>query len=259
MLRTRDYFLLLVVIIFLLVAIGTTAITRTSPLGENGNADITFGTESPTEFSAEISGGIETTRSERLFALREKIQTDSNLSLYAQPEPEEVPVAEEVVPENNSGITEEIRCPQYAAVAPAWNTTGVKVEVIEGLRLVYRENQSPPQAAGTSSVAVSPSKDILLKLPVRTASQGSTNCIPSTVIGVTIGGSLIKNSDAGLYAPFGEGTILGYALDGYPIYGTSAAAVDACGGRTVGGQYRYQLSADRETILNCFSGLPVSL
>lgn len=259
MLRTRDYFLLLVVIVFLLVAIGTTTITHNWAAVENNNTEVTFVSDTPTEFSAVVAGDMKTERTERLFALREKIQSDTNLSLYEQPEPEEQPVEEVLTSEDALNLTQEIQCSGYTNTTPVWSPTGLKVEEIEGLRLVYRENAPPAQLGSSSTIAIAPSKDILLKLPVRSISQGARNCLPSVVIGITLRGSLIKNTDATLYAPFSEETILGYALDGYPIYGTSAAPTDACGGRNVSGQYRYQLSSERETILNCYSGTPVKI
>ena len=40
-----------------------------------------------------------------------------------------------------------------------------------------------------------------------------------------------------------ENDLLGYALDGYPIYGPlpDASILDDCNGRTVNGQYQYHV------------------
>jgi hypothetical protein len=78
-------------------------------------------------------------------------------------------------------------------------------------------------------------------------------------VGVAKDGSLIRNNEARLYGIFGEQTLVGYALDGFPIYGISESVVDACGGVSVAGQYRYQLSVERENIINCFAAKPIAL
>jgi hypothetical protein len=79
------------------------------------------------------------------------------------------------------------------------------------------------------------------------------------VIGITIGGSLIRNNEVGVYGVFGGDTLVGYALDGFPIYGTSGQKTDICGGGMIGGQYRYMISSSRGTIINCFAGTPVAI
>ena len=69
-------------------------------------------------------------------------------------------------------------------------------------------------------------------------------------------GSLIFNSDAILYRSYGSETLIGYALDGFPIYGPTSAEKDACGGYDAPTGYRYAISADTNTVLECFMGTP---
>jgi hypothetical protein len=87
----------------------------------------------------------------------------------------------------------------------------------------------------------------------------SESCVASDVIGIATDGSLIRNNEVGAYGVFGGGTLVGYALDGFPIYGVSEQKADICGGAMVGGQYRYVISSERATIINCFAGAPVAL
>ena len=96
-------------------------------------------------------------------------------------------------------------------------------------------------------------------MPTATASADSQNCLATDVVGVTPAGALIRNGDAVFYRGIDDSILLGYALDGYPIYGTSNNPADECGGVTEAGQYRYVLSSERETILNCFRGVPARL
>jgi hypothetical protein len=148
----------------------------------------------------------------------------------------------------------EQRCAAYAPAGALWDPRGVRIEEAEGARIVYRD--APAQASSTDMMNT---RDVLLQLPLRSFSQGMQHCIPSDVIGITEGGSLIRNTDVGTYRVFGASMLIGYALDGYPIYGTTAAKTDVCGGVTEGGQYRYHLSGDRKTIINCFAGSPATL
>jgi hypothetical protein len=99
----------------------------------------------------------------------------------------------------------------------------------------------------------------VLQLPTRTTPSTNPTCLASDVIGIATDGSLIRNNEVGLYGIFGADTLIGYALDGFPIYGAGVGAVDACGGVVVSGVYRYQIQLKNETIINCFAGTPVSL
>jgi hypothetical protein len=147
---------------------------------------------------------------------------------------------------------EEQRCGNYSRVGASWNPIGLNFEEVEGARIVYRENQ------GDASTTLS-SKEIVLQLPLRSFSANAQRCISSDVIGITVGGALIRNTDISTYRVFGSDMLIGYALDGYPIYGMSTDKTDACGGRVVAGQYRYQISGEQKTIINCYSGSPVSI
>jgi hypothetical protein len=56
--------------------------------------------------------------------------------------------------------------------------------------------------------------------------------------------------------------LVGYALDGYPIYsgsGYTDAQLDACHGITVNGKYRYEATAAYPYTLGCFHGSPLKL
>jgi hypothetical protein len=69
----------------------------------------------------------------------------------------------------------------------------------------------------------------------------------------------MRNNELALYTVFGPDTLVGYSLDGFPIYGPSTVATDSCGGAMVGGVYRYVLSAERPGLLTCFAATPARL
>jgi hypothetical protein len=263
MIRTRDYFLIIISIAFLLVGIGATvaeSFRNTSPFDISKPLVFVPG-DGEVDRTATISDTITTARAERLDSLRKKIAAGGLLTI-ADPVPEPETVAstsEEVI---GSGPTEQIeqRCTNYQTFASSW-PTAVLFDEAEGARVVYVETAvaTPPTSSSTTPLVFAPARNILLELPVRSASLGAQNCIPTDVIGIALDGSLIRNSAASVYGIFGGDTLVGYALDGYPIYGNRVAQTDRCGGLLVSGQYRYQISSEREAIINCYSGSPVKI
>jgi hypothetical protein len=136
---------------------------------------------------------------------------------------------------------------------------GVTVEIVEGSRVFYRTIEQDIVTLPNAEVTPDAYRVAVLQLPIQSFLTIAPNCLTSDVVGIAHDGSLIRNSEGGLYGVFGEGTMIGYALDGHPIYGVSEAALDTCGGRMEGGEYRYYLSDERETILNCFVSVPAAL
>lgn len=196
-------------------------------------------------------------RSEKLASMRAKIAASSELSMTAPQEPEVV-IDETASSTDADGEVVLVAgslqlCADYQVSTRAWSPRSVTVEEVEGARLVYRET---PGAVTASSTEVS-EREVLLQLPVRSYPSGGANCISSDVIGIATDGSLIRNSEAGVYGIFGSDTVIGYALDGFPIRGSSAGATDACGGKMGVAGYYYQISSERETIINCFAATPI--
>ena len=147
-----------------------------------------------------------------------------------------------------SDLTAPQLCSDYTTYQGFWDIRQVSVSVESDARVVT-----------LSEAASSTESKLLLKLPVSTVGLGAQNCIATDVIGITPAGALIRNGDAVFYRGVDDSILLGYALDGYPIYGTSNKSTDQCGGISDNGQYQYVLSSERETMLNCFAGSPVRL
>jgi hypothetical protein len=252
MFRTRDFLLLFSAIVLLVVAIGVTVLWQRGQSVEQ-TALVKFAETPEQEYSAEIVEKKPLSREERLKEMRAKVAEHGELAVIEEPVVPEEAVAVAGEEEGAESVAApELRCPQYTSSALAWSPQGVLFEVVEGARMVYREVVT---LVGTSSVTT---REVLAQLPAAPAYVGTT-CLANDVVGIAQDGSLIRNNEVGLYSVFGEHTLIGYALDGFPIYGTSGVATDACGGTTAAGGYRYYLSEEREMVLNCFSGTPITL
>lgn len=260
MFRTRDFVLLFVTIVFLVMAISA-SLFKNQIKSDSPDSQIMFVNSSEEEYSAETFLPEGLARETKLAEMKRKIAESGGVSISAPIDEEvEEDMADEVVEEEPKG--ELMNCPSYTVYTGFWSPDGIKFEVAEGARLVYRDivtTSKPPADTATMSSSTSPviNRLVLVELPVYPAP--SRSCIPSDVVGIANDGSLIRNSEAGLYGVFGPQTQIGYALDGYPIYGTSNSVQDECGGENVGGQYGYYLSSERETVLNCFTGKPTSI
>jgi hypothetical protein len=138
---------------------------------------------------------------------------------------------------------------------------GVSFKEVAQQRVLYRSGPPVPTVVGTSSssTVLIPTEEVVLTLPLRLLPVANPSCIGSDVVGVATDGSFIRNDELSLYSIFDSGTLIGYALDGFPIYGTTDQLTDRCGGAVVEGTYRYFVSPERETILSCFSGVPLKL
>lgn len=259
MFRTRDYAIMLAVIGFLVVAIVST-VKGTLPFsfGVPQGAAIFTAVEGEPTYTAVVAQSDEPTREERLAALRKKIaQNDDHLAV-AETTPEVIPEVPELPEATEAEDIKENRCSSYHAYSGAWSPSGLVIEEAEGARLVYRPG-APSASAASSSVPAPVKREIVAQLPVRSVPLATQSCVGMDVIGIAKDGSLIRNDEIGMYKVFGSETLVGYALDGFPIYGRGTGKTDICGGVMVAGQYRYQLSDDRDVILNCYAGSPVSL
>jgi len=265
MFRTRDFILVLTTIAFLVMAIGVTVFTQWQTADEQ-KSRLQPAVTQDGEYSAVTVNSHEFSRAEKLQEMRDKIAASRQLSITA---PEPVEVITEATTSASTTAPAELAsglqlCPGYAVLNVNWSPVGIQIEEAEGARLVYKTREAPVVAvqndgATTSPVIMPPQRDVLAQLPVRTIPAVSPVCISSDVIGIANDGSLIRNNEAGVYGIFNSSTLVGYALDGFPIYGSSAAVSDTCGGIMEADGYRYQISPQRETILNCYSATPIRL
>jgi hypothetical protein len=270
MFRTRDFILIFTTILFLVSAIGVTLADRYLGGGEGGFALPLFVETEEIEYGAESYTPPEVKRGERLAIMRQKIAASGQFASVV--ETEEVEEAEETVATTTE--TEEAEevavidgvqiCPQYSEYTGFWSPAGVKMDVSEGARIIFKEVEFKTEV-GSSTASSGPKyvtkigRDVMLQLPVRNFPTPGVQCLSSDVIGIAKDGSLIRNNEIPLYGVFSSATVIGYSLDGFPIHGTATFATDECGGAIVNGQYGYYISAERETIINCFSSIPINI
>jgi len=252
--RTRDFLLFLLVVIFLVMAIATT-ISRDVSRGTTASTiDFPKTTESVT-YEAVLTESPPDERERRLDTLRKKIAKLGTVETISAPTVDDM--ASEELSDNGDVVTigDVDYCEDYASVTTSWLPDDLNFEIVEGARIIYRESSA---VIGTSSVLRS--ENTVLQLPLRSAPISVKSCIGQDVAGIALDGSLIRNDEYGLYGIFGSETHLGYALDGFPIYGSGGdLQTDSCGGSVVSGEYRYYLSPEREGVLGCYSGVPVRI
>jgi hypothetical protein len=265
MFRTRDFVLVFTSVVFLVMAIGVTVFAQWQGTETDKNM-LRPAAVVNDDYLVESKNSHEFSREEKLQQMRDKIAASSELSITS-PIPEEVSQEIQATTTNEEGVgtaSELSLCANYAPFLGFWSAADLEIEEAEGARVVYRT--TAPQAApapvvGTSSrpTPVVAEREIVAQLPIRNFPAPSSSCIASDVIGIATDGSLIRNTEAGVYGIFNSSTLVGWALDGFPIYGSSAIPADACGGIMAAEGYRYQISPDRATILNCFSSTPINL
>lgn len=263
MIRTRDFLLFVVTIVFLLVGIGVTVwqdISSREPSAEPIGVNITTPPPSP-DSEVLLSSDTGLDRAKKLAAMREKVaERRASAPDPVDNERDALPTttSESVALEATSTAGAVERCDTYSASDTAWPTQTVSVETREGATVVVYEEIAQAEPTSTTSQASS-SVQVFWQLPVPQLAAGSS-CIDHAVVGVAFDGLPLRNDEADLYSVFRSETLVGYARDGFPIYGTNdAAELDECGGVMTPQGYRYYLSSERETILSCFSGTPASL
>jgi hypothetical protein len=253
MIRTRDFLLFILTLVFLGVAI-------TYTIKHDGNdvvlVEPVFFTESEDGFQA-MSPDHSVDRQANIERLRQKIaQSSQKIDPFPSVQSPEI---KEVFA--TSSMTALQKCPypdDALSLVPKWPFATVQTKVENGQRVYYVTNtQDVSTVSGTTTVTKKETvTQVVLKVPVSPVVQGKPACVPSEVIGVTPNGLLIFNSSVATYEGRGPESFIGYARDGYPIYGMYKGQTDACGGYDNGSGYRYSLATDRNFIIGCYVATP---
>lgn len=261
MIRTRDAVIFVSVILTLCVGIGFTLLLSPKYTLDEGSfmAYVEMGTT--TSFTAEAPQKSLDRQSiiERLRAALLKNESD------VEPSPS---VEEEVVSETDE-VTDEVTGVQACAnddtgaALRLWPLSGVSLISENGVRKVVHTQvvaALPIQSASSSASSTAPTSNqtALLTLPLTPLQTATSNCVPGNIIGVTVQGTLMYNNEATFYKGYGPEYLIGYARDGYPIYGFYQGATDTCGGYTHASGYRYSVGHNRDTVLNCYTASPAS-
>ncbi|HMO78276.1 MAG TPA: hypothetical protein PKA42_01820 [Candidatus Paceibacterota bacterium] len=253
--RTKDFLLFLLAIMFFSVGGVSWSKSNSDLVPQQANL-ISSLEESSSEtiiYQAVLPESKSDQRPSRLAALQGKIA-----QLFSDGESSKEKVREETItatapePVVSSNEGEIILCPSYARANISWNSANIGFVVNEGARILYRK-QSPNAENDIASSTI-------LQLPINFFHSNIKTCLNNDVVGIALEGSLMRNEEDNIYKIFGGETLLGYALDGFPIYGLDNNVVtDNCGGANVQGSYRYYLNDKRDGIIGCFSGSPISL
>lgn len=257
MFRTRDFVLLFVTIVFLMVAIGTTIFARGQSGAHVNDAQLQPSEGAQVDFSVVVEDAHPLSRADKLRDMRAKVAASESLVIAAAEATELAEVTPEAEEVDEGVVSEAIACKAPIIFSGVW-PLGVKVEEREGVRVFYTESTTMQPAVGTGTPQTIATENVLVRIPMPFGPSGRQTCPGSDVIGIAKDGSLIRNSETSLYSVFGSDTLIGYALDGFPIYGVSTTQTDECGGAMLG-TYRYYLSSERDTILHCYSGTPVTI
>ncbi len=251
--RTKDFMLFLLALSFLLI--GGVSLSQSSNGNTNQEAALIYGLQDASDdeviYQAVLPESEPDERPSRLQALQGKIA-----QLFANEEQSEdvsetenIPEPETVMPSDDGEV---LLCPNYATANILWDSANIKFVVTEGARILYRE------LSGQTSNDISSST--ILQLPINTFQSDISTCLNNDIVGIALEGSLMRNGEDKIYKIFGSETLLGYALDGFPIYGlNNNINTDSCGGTTLDGSYRYYLKDNRAGLIGCFSGSPISL
>lgn len=249
MLRTRDLLLFVLILFFLGIAIYAT-VSRDG-VGYSLEHEVAF-----TDASFE-AGAVSSEESIDRYSIIERLRTKlANSIERIEPAPSvEAPEIEEVSTEASVGLQKCLYPDDALSMVPRWPLSGVKVAVREGARAVYVEEVNViPAVSSTTKEEIITTITPLLQLPLVTLKQAEASCVPSEVVGVTAGGILMFNGDVNSYRKIPENALIGYARDGFPIYGVYSGEVDQCGGYDHPAGYRYTISIERDYIVGCYAG-----
>lgn len=246
MVRTRDLVLIVLTLVMLFIAISATVGTRL--LQQDRSA--AFVPASPQALGVETATPPTLDRAGMISHLREKIAEGDVI--------EATPSVEvDVFAPTTSAVTLACAAPDTGiAIARGWPLSDVTLSLQGSARVVTHAPQ--PGVTASSTAAAVPAVRTLLTLPAVPQRTAEPQCLDSEIIGVTVAGSLMFNTDAVLYRTTPPGTLIGYARDGFPIYSADGGVRDECGGYESTTGYRYIVSASESTFMSCFVGTPQS-
>ncbi len=268
MIRTRDLVLYVVILLFVL-----TGITFTLK-AESGGASYSLTKNSSPQFTNEVipseaGDSADFDREAHIASLKEKLALNTGLSAGLEPVFTSVDTVADTNQDVPTPIEEEqleaarteLYCPtqtNFSAQITAWPTNAV-VQTNEGVRTVSGF-VSTKQTVGSSTQVVTIEKT-LLQTALQPFRGIKLHCLDSVVVGYAGDGSLLRNDETWKFRASTETNLVGYARDGFPIYGQGVdeTLLDSCGGYDNGVSYGYYLRANERFILGCFAAEPQPL
>jgi len=261
MLRTRDVVIFIGALLFVLCGIVFTLVFDERNNFADSIAIPYFEVSSTTYAAEKPETGFD--RNSIIERLRTALQTTPR-EVEPQPSVEESPsqAADDpsVNPEIPLGVVECGGDDTHSTVQ-FWPASGVSVLQEGAFRNAILESVTPAVSASSTASSsetsdVATQQKVLISLLASPIQNASDSCVPGEAIGVTVNGALIRNSDAAFYKGYGSEYLIGYARDGFPVYGYYEGEVDSCGGYAHSSGYRYTVSPDRAYLIGCFKGTP---
>lgn len=260
MVRTKDLLLIVVVLVMLFMAISATLASRmiTKQMQEDALSGAVTAEAPVYESATDDSGSMD--RAANIARLRSLLAAGDVIE--SSPSVESSPVLETET-ESIDGMPTCLGAGTGIEVARSWPLVGVAVKTVGANRVVAHLAPIPAgtvNESGSTTVVASGATNerVLLSLPLYPGKNAEPTCMRTEIVGVTAAGSLLFNNDIVLYRQTGTETLIGYALDGFPIYGAYAGETDSCGGYDGPGGYRYVVSPQDQTLIECFVGSPQS-
>lgn len=240
MVRKRDFILFVVVLLFLVTGIAATvlhdAVTSSQPVSAaviEAAPPENISVAEPTETKPDHASFIQ--------RMKDKLAAGGADNT---PEPVLTYVDEGPVPSAS---------PESGTAGPQLCATEEPVTLTE---LNWPNSTSFETSEGVRRV-ISADGKTLMQLPLHGV-PGGNRCLGSDVIGIGLAGQLIHNGDTARFQATSENQLIGYARDGFPIYGVTqhTDTLDACGGKTTGTGYHYYIQSGQNYILGCYKGTP---
>jgi hypothetical protein len=245
MIRTRDFLVYVLTLVFLVSAIGYTVITDGVQSHAIAVGELSTVPEAAAAFGA-LANAPENDRDTYIQAMREKIAQGLG-TVAGEPvvltSVDETPDPGPTQSEGRAVLWCDV--PERVDLVIAdWNSAPVTLTTMESTHVYSHESD-----AGSVT---------LLELPIRQSRSSADTCLSHEIVGVALDGSLIKNDDAGRFSGMPAAGLVGYALDGFPIYGptTDSSVLDTCGGGDTGSGYAYHLRIGENFVLGCYAAQP---
>lgn len=252
MIRTRNFLLYVGVLLFLISAISVT-VTHDFIAARTQPADQLALVVSKEMTPRVVPSSSDDTRGAYIESMRAKLARGEGkipgapVVLASEMSTEQPPSADPVTSRTIMWCSD-LR--QTDEVLKSWDPSSVAIKVVEGARIVSR-------MVSGQDIEAEATAEPLLQLAIRHVRALEDTCIPSDIVGVANDGTFILNGDAIRFQNTSANVQIGYALDGFPIYGVMPGdTLDACGGSDIGAGYQYHIRADEDFVLGCFAAAP---
>lgn len=263
MIRTRDFLLGIVALVFLIGSVGVATLLNAPSFFTKVFEPVSFSVVD-TDETPVVSAPILNTREENIARLKQKISRGEGLSSagpvvltsVSEPEVEDGDSDIELISRTVKRCTVTAN---NADVISSWPTQGIFQKYAEGARVYFIKSNVVTTVGSSTKETVK--ETTLLQLVTLNLRNQSDTCIEGEVIGVTATGALLFNADAVGFRNASPTTLIGYALDGFPIYGglDDDTELDSCGGLSVSGGYQYHLRESDDFVIGCYAGTPAKL